>query len=269
MRIALALAASALMLSATASAEIAARHGMTGDQYQTEFNQITAQGFRLTDVDGFMTPQGMRYAAIWLKSASSRPWVARHGLNAQQFQQHFDKNVAQGFRLMDVSVADGGVFAGLWEKGGGPAWESRAGLDSQAFTNNFNEKSGAGFRPIDIEGYQEGGKTKFAVIWTKNTNNRAWYLYRDMTLDGFQQKFNELSAQGFQPVKVDGYATPSGARFAGIWEKKGGAYIVRGDMTHDAYQQQWNAQAANGFTLKSVSGYVDGAQVKYNAIWTK
>lgn len=258
-----------LVMAASASAEIAARHGMTSDGYQAQFDAIVGQGFRPTAVDGFMTPQGMRYAAIWMKSASQRPWAARHGLNTQQFQKYFDQYAAQGFRLMDVSAADGGVFAGIWEKGGGPAWEARANLDSQAFTTYFNAKSADGFRPADVEGYQDGGATKFAIIWTKNTDNRAWYLYRDMTLAGFQQKFNELAGQGYQPVHIDGYATPAGARFAGIWEKKGGAYIARGDLSSDAYQQQWNAQAANGFTLKNVSGYVDGGVVKYNAIWTK
>lgn len=262
-------ALAAVTLGVSANAEIAARHGMTSQQFQNEFNQIVAQGFRLTDVDGFMTPQGMRYAAIWLKSASTRPWVARSDLNEQKFQQYFNEYTSQGYRLMDISAADGGIYAGLWEKGGGPAWEARSGLDSQAFTNHFNEKSAAGFRPTDIEGYQEGGTVKFAVIWSKNTDNRGWYLYRDMTLGAFQQKFNELSAQGFQPVKIDGYATPAGARFAGIWEKKGGAFVARGDLTHDAYQQQYNAQGANGFTLKNVSGYVDGGVVKYNAIWRK
>jgi hypothetical protein len=252
-----------------AHAEIAARHGLTGDDYQQQFNQIVAQGFRPTHVDGYATAQGMRYAAIWLKSASTRPWAARHGLSTAQFQQQFDQFTQQGFRLQDVSAADGGVFAGIWEKGGGPAWEARAGLDSAAFTQNFNEKTTQGFRARDIEGYQEGGGTRFAVIWMKNTDNRAWYLYRDMTAQSYQQKFNELTGQGFQPVHVDGYGTPNGARFAAIFEKLSGAFVARHNMTSQQYQQEYDNQAGQGFTLKDVSGYMDGNELRYAAVWQK
>lgn len=257
-----------LALATSATAQVAARHGMDGAGYQQEFNQFGAQGYRLKHVDGYSTPQGMRYAAIWLKSASSRPWIARHGVNGGQFQNYFNDYLGQGYRLMDVSVADGGVFAGLWEKGGGPAWESRAGLNIQAVQAYYQSMSGKGFRPIDIEGYQDGG-TKFAIIWTQNTDKRGWYMFSELTHDGFQQKFNEMQAQGFRPIHVDGYATPGGARFAAIWERASNAYVVRHGMTHDGYQQQWNEQNSNGFKLTDVSGYVDNGVVKYAAIWEK
>ena len=252
-----------------AYAEIAARHGLDAAQYQQQFDQMGGQGFRLTHVDGYATPAGVRYAAIWLKTSSPRPWVARHGQTTAQFQAEFNSLTGQGYRLTDISATDGGIFAGLYQKGEGPEWYAFAGLNSAAFTTQFNEKTQAGFRATDIEGYVDGGQTEFAVIWIKNTDNRGWFLYRDMTAAAYQQKFDEMAGQGFRPVHVDGYGTPGGARFAAIFEKRPGAYVARHNMSPQAYQDAFNAQAANGFTLTDVSGYTDGSEVKYAAIWEK
>ena len=250
-------------------AEFAARHGLDGTQYQQQFDQIVGQGFRPIHVDGYATPDGIRYAAIWLKSSSPRPWVARHGQTTAQFQAEFNQRTSQGFRLTDISATDGAIFAGIYQKGDGPEWYAFAGLDSAAFTNQFNEKTQAGFRPSDIEGYVEGGQVKFAVIWNKNTDGRGWYLYRDMTAASYQQKFNEMTSQGFRPVHVDGYGTPGGARFAAIFEHKPGQFVARHNMTPQGYQDEFNKQTAAGFTLTDVSGYTDGNDVKYAAIWEK
>lgn len=264
------LASAALALTVgLAHAETAARHNLDAAQYQQQFDQIVGQGFRPTHVDGYATVVGPRYAGIWVKSASNRPWAARHGINAQKFQQEFNALGQQGFRLTDVSVTDNGIFSGIWQKGDGPEWYSYAGLTSDAFSAQFDEKSKAGFRATDFEGYQEGGQMKYAVIWQKNTTNEGWYLWRDMTAQGFQTKFNEMTAQGFRPVHVDGYGTPNGARYAAIFTKKGGAWVVRHNMTSAQYQDEYNKQSAAGFELKDVAGFTDAGTVKFAAIWEK
>ncbi|RMF08291.1 MAG: serine hydrolase, partial [Alphaproteobacteria bacterium] len=58
-----------------------ARHGLTSAQYQAAFNKFVAQGFRLSDVEGYTTQGGVvRYAAVWEKRGGGA-WVARHGLS--------------------------------------------------------------------------------------------------------------------------------------------------------------------------------------------
>ena len=42
-----------------------ARHGMSGSQYQAEFDKWAAQGYRLVDVSGYEAGGKARYAAIW------------------------------------------------------------------------------------------------------------------------------------------------------------------------------------------------------------
>ena len=54
-----------------------ARHRLTANQYQTTFDQLVAQGYRLTWVDCYTLGGEDRYAAIWHKS-SGPAWQARH-----------------------------------------------------------------------------------------------------------------------------------------------------------------------------------------------
>ena len=95
-----------------------AHHRMTSEQYQSYFDQYIAQGYRLVDVSGYTVNGIANYAAIWYKDGGPA-FVARHGLNSQQYQAAFDDYVSQGYRL---TVVDGyevnGIdyYAAIWVK---------------------------------------------------------------------------------------------------------------------------------------------------------
>src|SRR5579862_9210907 len=67
-----------------------ARHGLTADDYQTTFNQLTQQGYRPVLVNGYATSAGPRFACIFQQGAAD-PWVARHGLTSAQYQAAFNQ----------------------------------------------------------------------------------------------------------------------------------------------------------------------------------
>ena len=102
----------------------AARHGLTSDQYQVEFDKLGRPGL----------PPGPRQR---LHGERQRPlrrhlgevaqpgWVARHGMTAAQYQAEFDKLVGQGFRLVEVSgytVNGQDRYAAIWDKTPSPGW---------------------------------------------------------------------------------------------------------------------------------------------------
>jgi Bacterial tandem repeat domain 1 len=53
---------------------------MTSSQYQSEFNNLTSQGYRLTYVSGYTVNDQERFAAIWEQKAGPA-WVTHHGVN--------------------------------------------------------------------------------------------------------------------------------------------------------------------------------------------
>ena len=76
-----------------------ARHGLSASQYQTTFDDLVSQGYRLTQVSGYTVNGQDRYAAIWDKS-SGPAWLARHGLTSAQYQTEFDNLASQGYCLL-------------------------------------------------------------------------------------------------------------------------------------------------------------------------
>jgi len=96
-----------------------ARHGMTADQYQTFFNQVTGQGYKPVVVCGYSNGSVDLYAAIFRHIAGAPAWQARHGLTPAQYQTTFDQLVAQGYRLELVSgysTKGQDHIAALWTK---------------------------------------------------------------------------------------------------------------------------------------------------------
>ena len=79
-----------------------AKHGMTSARYQKEFDKLTKDGFRLVHVTGSSVAGAYRFAAIWEKSTGA-PWVARHNMTSDQYQQEFTKLTNDGYRLLTVT----------------------------------------------------------------------------------------------------------------------------------------------------------------------
>lgn len=98
-----------------------ARHGMSAATYQTEFNKQIEQGYRLKKVSGYEVNGQAQFAALWEKSGSGA-WAARHGLNAQQYQDEFDRMYYQGYRPVWVNgytVGGKDYYAAIWESKNG------------------------------------------------------------------------------------------------------------------------------------------------------
>ena len=266
----LAVILAAAVPSAAGAAEFAARHGMTSGQYQAAFDQYAGQGYRLTSVDGYRTPNGVRYAAIWSRRGGP-PWVARHGMNAGQYQSAFDQYSGDGYRPIDISATGleqgSGTFAALWDRSPG-AWVARHGLSSKQYQKEFNKRVNQGYRLTDVEGYTVQGAVRYAALWVRRKGPQ-WRARHGMTSSQYQVAFDKATSQGFRPLKVDGYWTPNGVRYAAIWERRGGHWVARHGMTSGTYQAEFNKYVGQGYRLVHVSGYMGPGQVLYAAIWSR
>jgi polyglycine hydrolase-like protein len=222
---------------------------------------------------GQAADDGSRFAAIWEK-AGGPAFVARHGLNSQQYQQEFDKLTGQGFCLTDVSgYAVGGQahFAAIWERKSCPAFVARHGLTSQQYQQEFDKLVGQqGFRLKLVDGYNVGGQDHYAAIWEK-ISGPAFVARHGLTSQQYQQEFDKLTGQGFCLIDVSGYEVGGQAHFAAIWEQKScPAFVARHGLTSQQYQQEFDKLVGQqGFRLKLVDGYKVGGQDHFAAIWEK
>jgi CubicO group peptidase (beta-lactamase class C family) len=218
-----------------------ARHGMSGDQYQSEFDSLVGQGYRLVDVSGYAVADQPRYAAIWEKSAGPA-WVARHGLTAAQYQAEFDSLVNRGYRLVCVSgytVAGQPLFAGIWEQSAGPAWVARHNLTAPQYQAEFDGLVKQGYRLVDVSGYAVGGQDLYAAIW-EQTGGPRWVARHGLSSSDYQGVFDQLVDQGYRLSWVSGYGVAGRPRYAAIWQSEAMADadidLVDGKIA--AYMQQ-------------------------------
>jgi hypothetical protein len=142
-------------------------YGLPAPVYQTEFNMLVSQGYRLKWVEGFgMGPQTY-YTAIW-EPATGPAWKERHGLTAAEYQIQSVQNMADGYRLTHLSAFDvGGVdyYAAIWEQGGGPAQVARIRKTSAEFQEEVVDRSVQGYRLKRISGYALANSASYAGLW--------------------------------------------------------------------------------------------------------
>ena len=201
-----------------------ARHGLSGTQYQQEVDKWTAQGYHPVQVSGYGAGGGAKYAAIFQKTPNVA-WVARHGLNAAQYQQEVNKWAGQGYYITDVSgytLNNQDYYTAVFEKPASiPAWVARHGLTSDQYQAEFNKWTGQGYRLKKVSGYSLNGQARFAAIWEKSGKG-AWAARHNMTAQQYQDEFDRFYYMGYRPVWVNGYTVNNQNYYAAIWESQNG-----------------------------------------------
>jgi hypothetical protein len=199
-----------------------ARHGLTAADYQLTFNQLTAEGYHPTLVNGYATPDGPRFVCIFSKNATG-PWVARHGLTAAQYQTAFDELTGQGYILDWVSGYFDGqqdLYAAIWRKQlNMPAWQARHGLTSDEYQAFFNDAVAQGYKAVVVCGYSDGARDRYAAIFRKIANAPAWQARHGLTPQQYQAAFDQLVAQGYRLEQTNGYTVGGQDRLAAIWTR--------------------------------------------------
>jgi hypothetical protein len=183
-----------------------ARHGLTADQYQSTFNQLTAEGYRLRMVSGYAVGGQDLYAALW-DADESVAWQARHGLTADQYQSTFNQLTSQGYRLTWVStyaVSGGDLYAAIWDKSAGPAWQAHHRMNPSDYQSTFDAMLSQGYRPVCISACNTGGDDLYAALW-EQVSGPAWVTHHAMTAEGYQYTFDQLLQQGYRLRFVTGY----------------------------------------------------------------
>jgi cytochrome c biogenesis factor len=234
-----------------------ARHGMTSAQYQAEFDKYVAQGYRLVQVSGYGVNGKDYYAAIWDKTPSTA-WVARHGMSSAQYQAEFDKYVAQGYRLVQVSgygVNGKDYYAAIWDKSPSTTWVARHGMTSAQYQAEFDKYVAQGYRLVQVSGYGVNGKDYYAAIWDKSPST-SWVARHGMTSAQYQAEFDKYVGQGYRLAQVSGYRVNGKDYYAAIWDKSAsGAWVARHGMTSAQYQAEFDKYVGQGYRLVDVSGY--------------
>ena len=199
------------------------RFGLTGDQFDARFNQLRAT-HRVVDVSAYNTPDGPRYADIWVENKEGIKWhVKRRTPQAQMNALKADMK-SNGFAPTRVEgyTLDGGVhFASVWtEVGRGCQWDLEFNLSS----GDYQVLADANYedtRLIHVDSYHDGSIARYAGIWWDQagptlaaSHGGHWYT--------FQRLLNNRSCEGYALDNFYADEAPSGWNYlGGVWSYRG------------------------------------------------
>lgn len=244
-----------------------ARHGITGAEYQADFNTYSQQGYRIVSLSvyGGSNP---RYAVVWLKS-SGPAWQACHGRNAAGYQAFFDEWTAKGYIPYIVTATGSGssaVFAAVFEKSSASGgWFARHGIDQAAFDQANKDAHTNGQILISAAVYGTAANRRFAGIWAPNPGNVQWMVHLDASGAEYQQWFDGATQVPMRPAFV--IPTEDHAYLSVFRDDAIGAWDARHGLSSAAYQQAFDQFAANGQFPLDVHGGGSGSNARYAAVF--
>jgi CubicO group peptidase (beta-lactamase class C family) len=247
-----------------------ARHGLSPSQYQTEFNTHTANGYRLTSVNGYTENGAEKYIALWEK-VSGNAYVTKHSMTSSEYQAAFNTYTSQGYVPTLVSgYAVGGVaqFAAIWEKKSGVTWFAKHNLTAAQYQAVYDTYTSQGYRPRYISGYVVNGVEYFAGIWEKVTGV-TWVARHNLTAAQYQSAFNTYTNQGYVLKCISGYNKNGVDLYAAVWEKKSAPlWSARHGITAANYQHVFDNHYYTGYRPVLLNAFASGTSAKFNGFWT-
>ncbi|MEM6801544.1 MAG: serine hydrolase [Bacteroidota bacterium] len=201
-----------------------ARHGMSGAEYQQEYNKKKEAGFRLIHIDGYHVGGKTRYAALWKKFARNpgpRPTV--HGLAEGDFFIELRKKQKAGFRMVQVSAFGAGnkaYYSALWAKGAADKQTIRHKMTAKDYQELANEMSQKGSKLIYTDSYSVGGKVYYIAIYDQIKGKfagRHLLNGKNLSLQTDNHYF-----QGFTPVCISGHSKNGKSEFTAVYKNVSG-----------------------------------------------
>jgi hypothetical protein len=142
--------------------------GMTAVTFQKEFDANVKRGLRALQIQGYPAGKETHFAAIFVADGN-KTWVARHHINAADYQRMFDEWPKKGYRPLSISAYPAGSetrFAMTFVKDGVSVdSEARHGLTAAQYQAEFTRLSKLGYRPLQVCGYPVGKETRYAAVF--------------------------------------------------------------------------------------------------------
>ena len=145
-----------------------AYHGLSADQHQSRFEELSAQGLRPINVSVVSAGGGLRYTALY-ERAEVGSFKLASKLTAAQYQVQTDANRAagRGLAYLNAYVHDGSPrFSAIWTAAAADGgFLARHGMSSSAYQNEFDEQAGSPRTLRLVTGYEDQGRHRFAALW--------------------------------------------------------------------------------------------------------
>lgn len=92
--------------------------------------------------------------------------------------------------------------------------------------------------------------------------------YHDQTAAQHQAQFDSLSRQGYRPIALSMYDSPTNARYAAVWVRRSGpGFLGFHGATSAGYQSLFNTYTAQGYVPKLLTAVGSGASIRISGVF--
>ena len=200
----------------------AARHGLNGAQYQTEFDNQKSAGRRLLNVNNYIENGNLLYAGIWVDTPT--PGLqAYHGKSTAEHQALFNQLTNQGFVPINISVVSSGgqlTFAAFYEKVDVGGFVAQQILTPAQYQQQWNDNNAAGRQLAYLVGYNYNGGPHLSAIFQQKVSGTGGTVGKHgLTAAQMQAAYDQELGAGLLTRVLCGYEQNGQATYAAAWRK--------------------------------------------------
>lgn len=147
------------------------------------------------------------------------------------------------------------------------------GVSAVTHQQQVDDLSAQGYRPVSLSVSGTPSDARYSTIWILRTGP-PWVAIHGFSAHAYQQRFDELTAQGFAPVIVTATGAVSEAIFAAIFEHGvRRPWFARHHLRWDPFEDpntliHENQRAIkNGFIPRCLVAYGEEADIRFTGIW--
>jgi CubicO group peptidase (beta-lactamase class C family) len=245
----------------------------TSSEFSTIFDERSAKGDMLIDLDVDQIGDDYRVGAIFRPNPDGRSWESRRDLTADQFSTRWTQLRDTGMRLAGFEsyrTSAGQRYAGHWvDNVENLRWASTRDRTSAQFSEQFAQFRDEGLMPIDVDAYDTANGLRYGSAWVENTEDLRWTLRRDMTEAQWKQYYEQYRDEGMRVLTVESYRVGDQQRYAAIWveNRDGRGWYVYRDMDATGFRNRWNRMNDMGFRLDDYEKYDTANGPRYAGVW--
>lgn len=210
---------------------------LTSDAYHAQWEMYRDSQHRPVDIEVYPTSAGLRYAGVWIANPEGIDWWSRRDMPAGEYASTFAEKRAAGYRLIDMEAYQtpaGLRYAAIWHRGCDDAgWTQWRDMSRETYQRRLDSLSARGFRVVDFESYSTSSGQRYAAIWEKIDDDRAWRVRTDRSLPQFLSVHRRYVDEGLRLLDFEAYETTQGIRYGGVWIENDERYRMPFEQTVD------------------------------------
>ena len=198
-----------------------AYHGLTSSAYRRRYRSKVAQGYRLLQLDSYVSDKRLRYSAIFVKEPWPS-WVSYHGFSPQEHRQRFYTLYKEGYRLVSQSITEfkGKLYiSAIYDLLDLGEFRVRMGLGVTQFGKESQKQVAAGRILSYVKAYTHNGEPRFSAVWGARTSSQ-WASRYGVTKYGLMNQLFDYAETNLPLTCVAGYMEEGVETFAALWRWK-------------------------------------------------